>query len=90
MDHALALRVINVADATGRLVAGTNSLSNHETSWTFTPDKPWTTGQHQLQVLNTIEDLAGNNISKTFEEDLREGTQRRFTNQIVKLLFEVR
>ncbi|MEK7781574.1 MAG: hypothetical protein AAB370_08770 [Verrucomicrobiota bacterium] len=41
-------------------------------------------------MLNTIEDLAGNNIGKTFEEDLREGAQRSFTNQVVKLSFEVR
>lgn len=90
MDHALALRVINVTDATGRSVDGTNSLSKHETRWTFTPNKPWTVGQHQLHVSNTIEDRAGNNIGKAFEEDLREGTQRRFTNQVVKLSFEVK
>lgn len=90
MDHALALRLISVADATGRLVEGASALSDHETRWTFTPREPWTAGQHQLQVPNTIEDLAGNNIGKTFEVDLREGTQRRFTNQVVKLSFKVR
>jgi hypothetical protein len=90
MDHALALRLINVADATGRLVEGASALSNHETRWTFTPRESWTAGPHQLQVPNTIEDLAGNNIGKTFEVDLREGMQRRFTNQVVKLSFEIR
>jgi len=90
IDHALALRVINVADAAGRLVAGVSSLSNHETCWTFTPDAPWISGQHQLQVLNTIEDLAGNNIGKAFEVDLFERVQRRFTNEVVRLSFEVR
>ncbi len=90
MDHALAVRVISVADGAGRLVEGTSTLSNHETRWTFTPRESWTIGQHHLQVPNTIEDLAGNNIGKTFEVDLREGTQRRFTNQVVKLSFEVK
>ena len=38
----------------------------------------------------TIEDLAGNNIGKSFEVDLFEGVQRRLTNSTVKLPFEVR
>jgi hypothetical protein len=90
MDHALALRVIRVVNAAGQLVAGTNALTNHETCWSFTPREAWTAGTHQLQVQNNIEDLAGNNIGKAFEVDLLEPIQRRFTNQVVKLLFEVR
>jgi len=90
LDHALALRVIRVADTAGRLVDGTSVLSDHEQRWNFTPHQSWTPGQHQLQVQNTIEDLAGNNIGKAFEVDLFEGVQRRFTNQVVKLKFEVR
>jgi hypothetical protein len=90
MDHALALRVIHVADAAGRLVDGACALSDHEKSWTFTPQKAWAAGSHQLQVQNTIEDLAGNNVGKAFEVDLFESVQRRFTNQVVKLSFEVR
>jgi len=90
MDHALALRVIRVANAAGRLVEGTSGLADHETRWNFTPQETWTTGTHQLQVQNTLEDLAGNNIGKAFEVDLMEGVQRRFTNQVVRLSFEVR
>ena len=86
----LALSVIRVANAAGRLVEGTSALSDHETRWSFTPQETWTTGQHQLQVENTIEDLAGSNIGKAFEVDLFEGVQRRFTNQVVRLSFEVR
>ena len=89
MDHALALRVIRVANAAGRLVEGASALSDHEQRWSFTPQKSWTAGQHQLQVQNTIEDLAGNNIGKAFEVDLFEGVQRRFTNTVVKLSFDV-
>ena len=90
MDQALAQRVIRVANAAGRLVEGTSTLHDHEQRWTFTPQDSWNTGPHQLQVQNTIEDLAGNNIGKAFEVDLFEGVQRRFTNQVVKISFEVR
>jgi hypothetical protein len=65
-------------------------LSDHEQRWSFTPQESWKAGQLQLQVQNTIEDLAGNNIGKAFEVDLFEGVQRRFTNEVVKLSFEVR
>jgi hypothetical protein len=90
MDHALALRVIRVASATGNHVGGATTLSSHEKKWTFTPQENWKRGDYQVQVQNTIEDLAGNNIGKAFEVDLFEGVQRRFTNQVVKLSFTVK
>jgi hypothetical protein len=89
MDAALSLRVILVLNPAGRMAEGTTALSDHEKCWSFTPEASWQAGPHQLQVQNTIEDLAGNNIGKAFEVDLFEGVQRRFTNQVVKLLFEV-
>jgi hypothetical protein len=90
MDRALALRVIGVVDAAGQLVNGESALSEHEKRWSFTPNESWTAGGYHLQVQNTIEDLAGNNIGKAFEVDLFEGVQRRFTNAVVKLSFDVR
>jgi hypothetical protein len=71
-------------------VDGACSLSDYEKSWRFTPQRAWAVGAHQLQVQTTIEDLAGNNIGKAFEVDLFESVQRRFTNQVVELTFEVR
>jgi len=90
MDQALVLRVISVVGPTGQLVNGDSELSNHEKLWSFKPQQSWVGGSHQLQVQNTIEDLAGNNIGKAFEVDLFEGVQRRFTNAVVKLSFDVR
>jgi len=89
MDAALALRVIRVANSAGALVEGERALSDREQHWRFTPHASWKAGGYQLQVQNTIEDLAGNNIGKAFEVDLSEGVQRRFTNGVVKLPFDV-
>jgi hypothetical protein len=89
MDHALALRVIQVIDAAGQLVDGHITLTEQERSWSFTPRHAWHNGSYQLQVQNTIEDLAGNNIGKAFEVDLFESVQRRFTNQVMNLSFTV-
>jgi hypothetical protein len=90
LDHALAQRVIYVADAANQPVVGICTLADQERRWNFTPQSPWRGGPHMLLVQKTIEDLAGNNIGKAFEVDLFEGVQRRFTNATIKLPFEVR
>jgi hypothetical protein len=90
VDHALALRVIQVINDTGELVAGQPALQDAERVWTFTPDRPWRAGKFQVIVQNTFEDLAGNNIGKPFEVDLFDGVQRRISNTATKLPFEVK
>ena len=90
LDHALAQRMLHIADRTTGVVEGTSALENEERRWTFVPTQPWARGEHTLLVQKTIEDLAGNNIGKAFEVDLFEGVQRRFTNATVRLPFEVR
>ncbi len=90
LDHALALRMIQVAGASTQLLDGHAALDDEERRWTFTPAQPWPRGPHALLVPKTIEDLAGNNIGKAFEVDLFEAVERRFTNATVRLPFEVR
>jgi len=90
LDHALAQRMIQITDGSDNAVPGTSKLAAHETQWHFTPQQNWRTGPYNLVVQNTIEDLAGNNIGKAFEVDLFEGVQRRFTNSVIKLPFEIR
>lgn len=89
MDHALAQRMIHVTDATGEVISGTASLTEHEQRWVFKPDQPWSNGTFAVVVQTTIEDLAGNNIGKPFEVDLFEGVQRRLTSESVRIAFEV-
>jgi hypothetical protein len=90
LDHALALRMIQVADAAAKLVAGQPALADEERRWTFTPAQPWPRAPHALLVQKTIEDLAGNNIGKAFEVDVFDGVEKRFTNATVRLPFDVR
>ena len=90
MDHALAQRLIHVTRQSGELVEGKAAVEDQERRWTFVPGRSWKAGPYRLVVQTTIEDLAGNNIGKSFEVDLFEGVQRRITNSTVKLPFEVR
>ncbi len=89
LDHALAQRMIQVNEQSGKFVKGAVKVDQYETEWRFIPSESWRSGHYNLVVQNTIEDLAGNNIGKAFEVDLFEGVQRRFTNSVVKVPFEI-
>ncbi len=91
MDHALSLRLIRVETAREGKVSidGETTLSESERGWTFVPQQPWTRGNFWLVVATTIEDLAGNNIGKTFDVDLSSGAQRRVAAENVSVAFRV-
>jgi hypothetical protein len=88
MDQALALRLIRV-ETDGRPVRGDATLAPGERRWSFTPAQPWARSSHQLVVATTIEDLAGNNIGKTFDVDLAQGAPRRVAKENVSVTFVV-
>jgi hypothetical protein len=68
LDHGLLMRALGVTR--GDIpIGGDVSLENGETRWMFTPREPWQRGQHQLLALDTLEDVAGNQIGKAFEVD---------------------
>jgi hypothetical protein len=95
MDQALALRLISVVAGErgrrpGTKLDGQTTLSQQERTWTFVPVQPWELGAYQLTVQTTIEDLAGNNIGKTFDVDVFEGIQRRIATESVHVEFAVR
>jgi hypothetical protein len=90
LDHALAIRMIWVTGRRGDFVQGETTLSEEERLWSFVPTKPWTAGEYQISVQTIIEDLAGNNIGKSFDVDLFERTERRVSNASVSLGFEVK
>ena len=65
LDHALALRLLRIRDTEGIVV-----LDNNEQRWRFTPADPWQKRRYVLSASPLLEDLAGNNIGKTFDVDL--------------------
>ena len=90
LDHALALRMIRVARGPGEALDGTASLDDDERRWKFAPAQQWQRGPHQLLVQTTIEDLAGNNVGKSFEVDLFDNVDHRITNPVATIAFEVK
>ncbi len=92
MDHALALRMIRVVarERGGVEISGEPTLADEERRWSFTPAQPWTRNHFDLTVERTIEDLAGNNIGKSFDVDLSEKADRRDEPRSVAVGFEVK
>lgn len=90
MEHALAGRMIHVANGSGGSIAGKAELSDHEQRWVFVPQDVWKDTTGKLAVETTIEDLAGNNIGKPFEVDMVETAPHRLTRATVTLDFTLR
>ncbi len=90
LDHALALRLLQVTRAGGTPVNGVAALANAERDWSFIPTEPWQTGAHQLIIPTILEDLAGNNVGKAFEVEMRERGERLETAESVQRTFEIK
>lgn len=67
IDHALALRLIDVAGSGQKVVAGEPALDGRETRWSFKPAENWQAGRYRLRIEGTLEDPSGNSILRPFE-----------------------
>lgn len=76
LDAALAVRLITVHASAGEVVSGSVKLSQDESVWEFTPDRPWTNAQHELRIDHRLEDLVGNSIDRPFEDALDKHPER--------------
>jgi hypothetical protein len=90
MDHALLNRLLWVIDHDGKKVPGKIVLSDEETCWQFTPERPWGAGDHYLVIDTLLEDLAGNSIGRPFEVDVFRRIERTVKTSTVKLPFRVK
>jgi hypothetical protein len=91
MDHALATRLLSVVRMKDKhIVRGQVRLGSGELSWALSPRDAWQAGEYQLVVPTTIEDLAGNNIGKPFDVDLRAKGSKQVASQPVRITFTVR
>lgn len=66
---------------------GSIEVSEGEMVWSFTPREPWSGGEHQLVILSTLEDRAGNSIGKPFEVDVFEPVRQRVEVDVVRRPF---
>jgi hypothetical protein len=85
MNYPLLQRMLQVPGATGTVTVG-----KQETEWQFTPQKPWTPGEHKLVVDTGLEDLAGNHIGQAFDIDVFTHVTQHIATKTVSLPFRSR
>ena len=89
LDRGLLMRALGVRRGEGAL-SGDVSIEDAEMRWMFTPREPWPAGQHQLLALDTLEDVAGNQIGRAFEVDNFETVDKSPDPKSIMVPFTVR
>ena len=90
LDFALAQRLIEIFSSEGDWINGSKRLESNETELHFKPDSHWKKGDYTARVQMILEDLAGNNIGKSFEVDVFDDVQRRVYSKSTDRNFSVR
>lgn len=90
MDHALALRLIDVVDDDGRVQPTNKRVLDGETVLEMAPESDWKAQAYRLRVATTLEDLTGANVGKPFEVDVVETGRRRIESEWVYVPLESR
>jgi hypothetical protein len=70
LDRALLEEMIVVLDAGGRRVEGGIEIGAGETEWRFRPRVGWGEGPYVVHVSAKIEDRAGNNLQRLFDDEV--------------------
>ncbi|MEL6557282.1 MAG: Ig-like domain-containing protein [Bacteroidota bacterium] len=86
MDYRTALEGIKIYKG-DQLISGKPSLRNQERRWIFIPDSEWQTGNYIIKIEPTIEDNAGNNLIRPFDNDL--GSDSNNSNNPLEISFSV-
>lgn len=69
LDHALAARLLTVADERGTVIEGEIRVGPGDREWLFTPSGPWRSGRYQLRTSPELEDVAGNRPGRAFDHE---------------------
>ncbi len=71
MDYASTHDALVILGQDDRVVKGRSHLSPDHRKWTFIPENIWKEENYTLEIRATVEDLAGNNLKRLFDRDLK-------------------
>lgn len=71
LDYFLLQETITILDSRAQRIKGIIKPVENEKSFQFFPKEKWQKGQYSLQVASYLEDLAGNNLERPFDRDIR-------------------
>lgn len=89
LDAALSHRAILIYGENQQKIAGRPILKQGETEYWFYPASHWLPGPYQVKVASILEDLAGNNLNRLFDRDLREKPAENSEQPVQDLNFEL-
>lgn len=89
LDRALLEDMLVVLDGRGEAVKGQITIAAAETRWAFRPDQPWRRGGYAVRVSTKLEDLAGNNLRRLFDEDVSQPSAEDTLPEWIDLPFTV-
>lgn len=73
LDQALASRHLKIQTESGLTVPGSVTLSQEESRWSFYPESAWPAGNYSVLINSSLEDLAGNNLNRPFDREIKPG-----------------
>jgi hypothetical protein len=82
LDRALLEEMLVVRDAGGEPVEGEIEIAAGEGEWTFRPRQPWREGAYAVRVDTRIEDRAGNNLQRLFDEEVEVAARNAATSHV--------
>ncbi len=74
LDAFLPMETIKVYDLNGSEVDGDFKWERGETILRFVPAETWSAPEYKLAARSTLEDLAGNNLNRLFDTNVKEGS----------------
>jgi hypothetical protein len=72
LDYFLVKECITILNSDDEIVFGTVAIVDKERLIRFVPNEPWKKGTFVLNIESRLEDLAGNNLNRPFEQHVDE------------------
>lgn len=70
LDYGSLYNTIQILNSSGDLIEGEFAIEANQRNITFKPVKHWIKGDYILQCKPIIEDIAGNNLERLFDQDI--------------------
>ncbi|OSZ81280.1 hypothetical protein CAP36_08610 [Chitinophagaceae bacterium IBVUCB2] len=70
LDHVLLKNTVRIINSMGNIIAGVIETAEEETILRFTPVELWKPGNYIIEIESRLEDLAGNNLNRLFDNDI--------------------
>lgn len=89
MDHVLLEKALRLRGENRKQITGKLLVNEAGNSARFIPDLSWQKGQYILEIEAGLEDLAGNNLNRLFDEDMTRKIQKP-EKELFELEFRVK